>query len=63
MELNPNWLAAPIAIPLIAAAMGLPFTRWGYLFLKDGFTQARGKPHYQPGCGTRVQHDRWFNFH
>ena len=30
MELNPNWLAAPIAIPLIAAAIGLPFTRWGY---------------------------------
>ena len=30
MDLNPNWLAAPIAIPLITAAIGLPITRWGY---------------------------------
>ncbi|OUC08221.1 hypothetical protein RY27_10275, partial [Litorilinea aerophila] len=30
MTLNPNWLAAPIVLPLLAAALGLPFTRWGY---------------------------------
>ncbi len=30
MDLNPNWLAAPIAIPLLTAALGLPFIRWGY---------------------------------
>ncbi|HRW09549.1 MAG: hypothetical protein KDE53_29450 [Caldilineaceae bacterium] len=30
MSLNPNWLVAPIVLPLIAAALGLVFSRWGY---------------------------------
>lgn len=30
MNLSPNWLAAPIALPMIAAALGLVFSRWGY---------------------------------
>ncbi|MFN2204213.1 MAG: proton-conducting transporter membrane subunit [Caldilineaceae bacterium] len=30
ISLNPNILAAPIAIPLITAALGLPFVRWGW---------------------------------
>jgi multicomponent Na+:H+ antiporter subunit D len=29
MTIGPNWLAAPIVIPLLAAALGLPFVRWG----------------------------------
>ena len=29
MTLNANWLAAPIVIPLLAAACGLLFSRWG----------------------------------
>ena len=29
MIANPNWLAAPIVIPLITAALGLSFVRWG----------------------------------
>ncbi len=29
MTLNPNWLAAPIVIPLLTAAIGLLFSRWG----------------------------------
>ncbi len=29
MTISPNWLAAPIVIPLLAAALGLPFVRWG----------------------------------
>ncbi|MEZ4866665.1 MAG: proton-conducting transporter membrane subunit [Caldilineaceae bacterium] len=29
MNLNPNWLAVPIALPLLAAALGLAFSRWG----------------------------------
>ncbi|MEZ4613947.1 MAG: proton-conducting transporter membrane subunit [Caldilineaceae bacterium] len=30
MSLNPNWLAVPVVLPLIAAALGLAFSRWGY---------------------------------
>lgn len=30
MTFHPNWLAAPIVIPMLAAALGLTFTRWGY---------------------------------
>ena len=30
MQLDPTILAAPIAIPLIFAALGLPFVRWGW---------------------------------
>lgn len=30
MNLNPNWLAAPIVIPMFAAALGLVSARWGY---------------------------------
>lgn len=30
MTLNPNWLAVPIVLPMIAAALGLVFSRWGY---------------------------------
>ena len=30
MQLDPTILAAPIAIPLVTAALGLPFVRWGY---------------------------------
>jgi len=30
MTLSPNWLAAPVAIPLLCAALSLAFTRWGY---------------------------------
>lgn len=30
MSFDPNWLAAPIAIPMVAAALGLTFARWGY---------------------------------
>ena len=29
MTINPNWLAAPIVIPLMTAALGLSFVRWG----------------------------------
>lgn len=29
MHLDPNWLSAPIAIPLLTAALGLPFIRRG----------------------------------
>lgn len=30
MNLSPNWLAAPMIIPLLAAAFSLSFTRWGF---------------------------------
>lgn len=30
MQLDPTILAAPIAIPLLCAALGLPFVRWGW---------------------------------
>ena len=30
MELNPNWLVAPIVIPMICAALGLTARRWSY---------------------------------
>jgi len=30
MNLSPNWLAAPIVIPLLAGALSLAFTRWGF---------------------------------
>lgn len=30
MSLNPNWLAVPVALPMMAAALGLAFSRWGY---------------------------------
>lgn len=30
MSLNPNWLAMPVALPLVMAALGLAFSRWGY---------------------------------
>ncbi len=30
MTLSANWLAAPIIIPMLTAALGLPFVRWGY---------------------------------
>ena len=30
MQLDPTILAAPIAIPLVFAALGLPFVRWGW---------------------------------
>lgn len=30
MELSPNWLAAPVAVPLLLAAQSLGFVRWGY---------------------------------
>lgn len=30
MSLNPNWIAVPVALPLVAAALGLAFSRWGY---------------------------------
>lgn len=29
MNFHPNWLAAPIVIPLFTAALGLAFSRWG----------------------------------
>ena len=30
MEVNPNWLVAPIVIPMICAALGLTARRWSY---------------------------------
>jgi multicomponent Na+:H+ antiporter subunit D len=30
MEVTANWLAAPVVVPLFAAAFGLPFLRWGF---------------------------------
>ncbi|MCB0063844.1 MAG: hypothetical protein KDE19_17095, partial [Caldilineaceae bacterium] len=30
MTLNPNWLAVPIALPMVMAGLGLAFSRWGY---------------------------------
>ncbi len=30
MELSPNWLAVPVALPMLAGALGLSFTRWGH---------------------------------
>lgn len=30
MTLSPNWLAAPVLIPMLAAAISLAFSRWGY---------------------------------
>lgn len=30
MNLSPNWLAAPVVIPMILAALSIAFTRWGY---------------------------------
>ncbi len=30
MTINPNWLTIPVALPLVMAALGLAFSRWGY---------------------------------
>jgi len=30
MTINPNWLAVPVALPLLGAALGLVVSRWGY---------------------------------
>lgn len=30
MTLHPNWLAVPIVLPMLAAALSLAFVRWGY---------------------------------
>ena len=30
MNLSPNWLAVPVALPMLLAALSIAFARWGF---------------------------------